>query len=211
MKRISYICAGCVRYNCEDPYTRYICSTCERGSRYIADTSPQKDHFHIKKVIFNDPATIVLWRDGFKTVVKCGEGDIFDPEKSLAMAIAKRALGNQGNYYDHIKKWLPEEELSSKKTMGGNEYISRPVKIRAIQWTGSNTDELEDFLGIEDLIYQDIITWANEYGPGYFKIKTLEGPMLAAPGDYIIKGLRNEFYPCKPDVFKKKYRLMDDE
>lgn len=109
------------------------------------------------------------------------------------------------------KEWLPEEELSSKKTMGGNKYIARPVKIRAIQWTGSNTDELEDFLGIEDLIHQDIITWANEYGPGYFKIKTLEGPMLAAPGDYVIKGLRNEFYPCKPDVFKKKYRLMDDE
>lgn len=124
MKRISYICDGCVRYNCEDPYTLCICSTCESGSCYIADTNPQKDPFHIekymifaniKKVIFNDPATIVLWTDGVKTVVKCGEGDIFDPEKGLAMAIAKRALGNQGKYYNHIKKWLPEEELSSKK------------------------------------------------------------------------------------------------
>lgn len=167
---------------------------------------------YVKNVIFNDPATIVFWVDGSKTVVKCGENDTFDPEKGLAMAIAKRALGNQGNYYNHIKKWLLEEELSSKKTMGGNEYISRPVKIRAIQWTGSNTDELEDFLGVEDLIFQDIITWAaDKHGPGCFKIKTLEGPMLAVPGDYIIKGLRNEFYPCKPDVFKKKYRLMDDE
>ena len=63
----------------------------------------------IKKVIFNDPATIVFWSDGKKTVVKCGERDIYDPEKGLAMAIAKRALGNEGNYYELFKKWLPEE------------------------------------------------------------------------------------------------------
>ncbi len=64
----------------------------------------------IKKVIHNDPATIVYWLDGSKTVVKCGEGDIYDPEKGLAMAIAKKFLGNKGNYYDTFKKWLPEEE-----------------------------------------------------------------------------------------------------
>ena len=64
----------------------------------------------IKKVIFNDPATIVFWEDGTKTVVKCGEHDIFDPEKGLAMAIAKKALGNEGNYYNVIKKWLPEQK-----------------------------------------------------------------------------------------------------
>ena len=166
---------------------------------------------YIKNVIFNDPATIVFWVDGSKTVVKCGENDTFDPEKGLAMAFVKRALGNQGNYYNHIKEWLPVEKHSSKKSVGGMKYTALPVTIRAIQWTGCNLGELEDFLGIEDLIYQDIIIWADEYGPGYFKIKTLEGPMLAAPGDYIIKGLRNEFYPCKPDVFKKKYKLMDDE
>lgn len=62
----------------------------------------------IEKVIFHDPATIVFWEDGTKTVVKCGENDIFDPEKGLAMAIAKKALGNEGNYYNAIKKWLPE-------------------------------------------------------------------------------------------------------
>lgn len=63
----------------------------------------------IKDVIFNDPATIVLWRDGVKTVVKA-TGEKFDPEKGLAMAIAKRYFGNQGNYYNQIKKWLPKEE-----------------------------------------------------------------------------------------------------
>lgn len=63
----------------------------------------------IKQVIFNAPATIVLWNDGTKTVVKC-ENEDFDPEKGLAMAIAKKAFGNQGNYYNQFKKWLPEKE-----------------------------------------------------------------------------------------------------
>ncbi len=69
----------------------------------------------IKKVIFNDPATIVFWADGTKTIVKNtdkmknGKKRPFDPEKGLAMAISKKALGNQGNYYNEFKKWLPKE------------------------------------------------------------------------------------------------------
>jgi len=62
----------------------------------------------IKKVIFNSPATIVIWEDGTKTVVKA-EGENYDPEKGLAMAIAKKAFGNEGNYYNEFKKWLPKE------------------------------------------------------------------------------------------------------
>ena len=64
----------------------------------------------IKNVIFNDPATVVYWTDETKTVVKCQEGDIFDPEKGLAMAIAKKTLGNQGNYFKEIKKWTETYE-----------------------------------------------------------------------------------------------------
>lgn len=64
----------------------------------------------INNVIFNDPATIVFWRDGSKTVVKCQDGDIYDPEKGLAMAISKKALGNKGNYCNEFKKWLPDDE-----------------------------------------------------------------------------------------------------
>lgn len=58
----------------------------------------------IDNVIFNDPATIIFWKDGTKTVVKA-EGEDFDPEKGLAMAISKKALGNKGNYFDIFKKW----------------------------------------------------------------------------------------------------------
>ena len=66
----------------------------------------------IKKVIYNNPATIVMWSDGTKTVVKCSARDIYDPEKGLAMAIAKKSFGNKGNYYKEIKYWLPEESDS---------------------------------------------------------------------------------------------------
>lgn len=59
----------------------------------------------IKNVIFNNPATIVFWADGTKTVVKCQEGDIFDPEKGLTMAITKKALGNKYEWYNTIKKY----------------------------------------------------------------------------------------------------------
>lgn len=58
------------------------------------------DLMGIKKVIFNAPATIVLWNDGTKTVVKCSEDDIFDPEKGLAFCFLKKLLGNR--YYKII-------------------------------------------------------------------------------------------------------------
>lgn len=69
----------------------------------------------IKNVIFAPPATIVYWSDGSKTVVKCSEKDVFDPEKGLAMAIAKRCGGNKGNYYKEIRNWV---EKSGKKYPG---------------------------------------------------------------------------------------------
>lgn len=64
----------------------------------------------IKDVIFNDPATIVYWEDGTKTVVKCQKetGDSFSKETGLVMAIAKKALGNKGNFNDILKKWIKD-------------------------------------------------------------------------------------------------------
>lgn len=71
----------------------------------------------IHKVIFNGPATIVLWSDDTKTVVKCGDHDIFDQEKGLAIAIVKKAMGNRGNYYEIFKKWLPEDLMFTSKSL----------------------------------------------------------------------------------------------
>ena len=62
----------------------------------------------IKKVIFNDPATIVLWNDGTKTVVKCQEGDEYSKEKGLALCIAKKHLGNKSNFNNEFKRWINE-------------------------------------------------------------------------------------------------------
>lgn len=69
----------------------------------------------IQQVIFNPPATIVIWRDGSKTVVKCREHDIFDPEKGLAMAISKRAFGDNRDYYEIFAKWVGKYEYQQKR------------------------------------------------------------------------------------------------
>lgn len=66
----------------------------ERLHIYPIELTPPVVSFGIKNVRFNEPATIVYWEDGTKTVVICQEGDIYDEEKGLAMAIAKKALGN---------------------------------------------------------------------------------------------------------------------
>ncbi len=63
----------------------------------------------IDKVIFNDPATIVFWRDGTKTVVKA-INEPYDPEKGMAMACARKLFGNKWNYYNIFKKWLPKDD-----------------------------------------------------------------------------------------------------
>ena len=66
-------------------------------------------NIEIVKVIFNEPATIIIWDDGTKTVVKAQNGEVFDKEKGLAMAVVKKAFGNNGNYYNEFKKWIPED------------------------------------------------------------------------------------------------------
>lgn len=66
---------------------------------------PEAVRFH-----FCGPATVIEWSDGTKTVVKCGEDDIYDAEKGIALCIAKKVFGNTGKYYDVIKKGLKEYE-----------------------------------------------------------------------------------------------------
>lgn len=86
-------------------------------------------------------------------------------------------------------------------------YKKKPVVIEAIQWIGNNLEEIKNFVG-EQLEY-NIEDSAWQVGKGVphvtVKIKTLEGVMEARKGDYIIKGVNGEFYPCKPDVFEKTY------
>lgn len=93
----------------------------------------------IENVIFNDPATIVFWSDGTKTVVKTQDGEEFDPEKGLAMAIAKKAFRNKGSYYNEIKKWTDkyEEEMeNSNPILDELERLAEELNKHTIHWTG---------------------------------------------------------------------------
>lgn len=67
----------------------------------------------IKKVVFSGPATIVIWKDGTKTVVKCMEGDDYDPEKGLMMCIMEKLLGGKSAVKKLFKKHIPEEDTAS--------------------------------------------------------------------------------------------------
>ena len=90
--------------------------------------TPPAAYFKIEKVIYNDPATIVFWKDGTKTVVKACEDDEYDPEKGLAMAISKKALGNKGNYYETFKKALPKEDIREILQGLYNELLAATIK-----------------------------------------------------------------------------------
>lgn len=84
----------------------------------------------IKDVIFNPPATIVLWMDGTKTVVK-DQGEVFyDPEKGMAMAVAKKAFGNNGNYYNQFKKYIDiwEEKQEESTSSYGNTILENIIE-----------------------------------------------------------------------------------
>lgn len=78
-------------------------------------------------------------------------------------------------------------------------YVKKPITIEAVQWTGDNRKEIFEFC---DKCY---FNTSFETGELNLKIQTLEGTMEASIGDYIIKGIQNEFYPCKPDIFKLTY------
>lgn len=86
-----------------------------------------------------------------------------------------------------------------------NQYRKKPVVIEAIQFTDESKDRARNFIRCNVGIAFD------ENGSPTLKIQTLEGVMTASLGDYIIKGVDGEFYPCKPDIFEKTYELVEGE
>lgn len=82
-------------------------------------------------------------------------------------------------------------------------YRKLPVTIEAEKFTGTNENllKLREFTGDNSLcvVGESIV------------IKTLEGNIYATIGDYIIKGIKGEFYPCKPDIFNETYEEVEDE
>jgi hypothetical protein len=85
-------------------------------------------------------------------------------------------------------------------------FRKKPVVIEAVQWTGNNLREIIDFAGLHPSANK--WTW-DEYTEVVrtegLKIFTLEGSHMATVGDWIIKGVKGEFYPCKPDIFEQTY------
>lgn len=84
-------------------------------------------------------------------------------------------------------------------------YTKRPVEIEAIQFE----DTPERICEISEFVGKDIHVNYNEPEHPYIAIETLEGTMKANVGDYIIKGVKGEFYPCKPDIFEQTYYRTD--
>src|SRR5574344_2618366 len=81
-----------------------------------------------------------------------------------------------------------------------NKYRKRPVEVEAIQFDGWNWREVYQFMSDEPLMFTQDFRKEE-----YILIETLEGVMKAKVGDYIIKGVHGEFYPCKPDIFHETY------
>lgn len=77
-------------------------------------------------------------------------------------------------------------------------WRKKPVVVEAIRWTGDN--------------FNDVKMWSGDVGlvEGVLCVCTLEGQMVAAVGDYIIKGVNGEFYPCKYDIFHKTYEATGE-
>lgn len=85
-------------------------------------------------------------------------------------------------------------------------YRKLPVEIEAVKFTRDNFEEIKKFTNGKAY---DFITERRINGKSYCSIKTLEGVHTATEGDFIIKEVHGEFYPCKPDIFKKTYELVE--
>jgi len=82
-------------------------------------------------------------------------------------------------------------------------FRKKPVVIDAFQWTGIDCDLPEWFMGKAECHKTEKIRNSE-----YLIIKTLEGDMKANINDYIIKGVQNELYPCKPEIFEATYEAV---
>ena len=95
-------------------------------------------------------------------------------------------------------------------------YRKKPVVIEAVEWTGKNEREMFNFLEGTESEFGRIMAYGKNFDIDHEKvqggliIKTLESEHISTSGDYIIKGVEGEFYPCKPSVFWMTYDYVDD-
>jgi hypothetical protein len=88
-------------------------------------------------------------------------------------------------------------------------FRKKPVVVDAFQWTGSN-EQAEDPEWIVEAIHDGTVWFIDTCTPRVkVAIRTLEGVMIAAPGDWIIRGVKGELYPCRPDIFEATYEQVE--
>lgn len=94
-----------------------------------------------------------------------------------------------------------------------SKFRKKPVEIEAVEWNGGNHREMFNFLGGSDTEYLqpsgENFYINHDKVEGGLIIKTLEGEHVATIGDFIIKGIKGEFYPCKPDIFEATYESVN--
>ena len=98
-------------------------------------------------------------------------------------------------------------------------YRKKPVVIEARQLIGTNVEMNDVYMWVESLAQGSFDPYADELpgsgvsidpATGFMLIATLEGVRTAKPGDYIIRGVQGEFYPCKPDIFEQTYEPVEE-
>ena len=90
------------------------------------------------------------------------------------------------------------------KIINMQKFVKKPVVVEAIQYNGINITEVESFVGAK------LPTVWLSVEETQLILSTLEGDMKVSKGDYVIKGIKGEFYPCKPDIFKSTYNVIED-
>lgn len=118
------------------------CDDCDECNSDDVDEKPELD---FERIEFHDPATIVFWNDGTKTVVKTRHGDKFDKEKGLAMAIAKKVMGNTNKYYDIFEEYCFNEDDPEEKLDSDGEPISEVLEKFGIAPNETDAGDKEKF------------------------------------------------------------------
>ena len=139
-------------------------------------------------------------KKAYKIISK--NGDDFGNTKNYIEKVNKLRMkfSNMDDSEDYFEVFnrIEENSLDTKAEMGEMKYRKKPVEIEAIKYEKKHIDRALDFCN--KLRY-------NPHDNEYY-VDTLEGCMKVTEGDFIIKGVNGEFYPCKPDIFEKTYEKL---
>lgn len=202
------------RANINDPYMdAFIYGHDTLADKILADLRATEPKYtstksarmapQITNVKFNPPATIVFWSDGTKTVVKAQDGEPFDPEKGLAMAMVKKYLGNKGNYFNEISKWV-DKYVDPKDPLGvGNKIVEGFEKAmndagESASATSECVDKIRRIFNVpQEITFEGTISDTDAikeilgYGPGKFAITfdavKVEEPSTITPMDIFVQ------------------------